>query len=414
MSSSTSSPNELAAIRQEMNELRTVLAAMRDGNGNHGSFLAAAETNAATDRRGMLKKVGAIAAGVAAVGLLRPATSHGAANWGVSRNGKESNSNPDATGASLIIGQSNFPTNTADTTALVAPGSTLSPALFRVDNYSSGSLVSPGAGNVAAALFHSNNASGTPTNGNHYAVYALSTTPAGGTPIGIHGEAGADGCGIDAVCNGSVASYAVNASSDLGFGGHFAGGDTGIAIDGGRATICFLSSDNVNPPTSAISNMIGELVIDTSYNMWYSVAGGTPASFRKIAGPNTAGAAHLLATPVRYVDTRNGTGGATGAFTNGEVRSYNFTTLQSGTIPTGARGVFGNITAVSPTGNGNYQINSANSFPAGSASVMNFSSVNLANHFSAAISAAGVLFVKANVPSGGTVQLVIDIQGYYI
>ena len=82
----------------------------------------------------------------------------------------------------------------------------------------------------------------------------------------------------------------------------------------------------------------------------------------------------------------------------------------------GARGVFGNLTAAAPGGNGNYQINSANSFPAGSASVMNFTPpVNLSNHFVGALDTSGNLFVKANVTNGNqTVQLVIDIQGYFI
>ncbi|MEP6809504.1 MAG: hypothetical protein ABI992_04620, partial [Chthoniobacterales bacterium] len=81
-----------------------------------------------------------------------------------------------------------------------------------------------------------------------------------------------------------------------------------------------------------------------------------------------------------------------------------------------ARGVFGNITAAAPGGAGNFQTNTSNSFPAGSASVMNFTpNVNLSNHFVGALDTTGQLFVKGNVFSGtGLVDLLIDIQGYFI
>ena len=66
-----------------------------------------------TDRRGMLKKVGALAAGVAAVGLLRP-TSSGAA---VSTRGKQPGV-PGTTGGNFILGQDNSATGT-NTTSLM-------------------------------------------------------------------------------------------------------------------------------------------------------------------------------------------------------------------------------------------------------------------------------------------------------
>jgi hypothetical protein len=424
MSSPSTSPNELAAIRHEMNELRASLAAMQNGNGHNRSFLAVAEANASTDRRGMLKKVGAIAAGVAAVGLLRPSASQGAAM--VNGFGKEGGMSPNLTGGSFILGQGNTPSNT-DSTSIIAPGSTLLPALFRADNYSQGSLAAPPAGDTAAGLFHSNNTGGTPTGGTQYAIYAVSTAPAGGTATAVHAEGGFRGLvaiggnggeGVNAVCNGAATnSYAVEGTSDNGYGGVFTGGNIGVYASG-RAALS-LSPSSANPLTLGTSYNTGEVVSQSTGDLWYCATAGTgngSAKFRKLAGPNSAGAAHILTTPVRYVDTRNGTGGATGAYANGEVRQYNFTTLQPGTIPAKARGIFGNLTAASPTGNGNFQENSANSFPGGSASIMNFTNgVNISNHFVGALDAAGNLFVKANVlTGGGTVQLVMDIQGYYI
>ena len=100
----------------------------------------------------------------------------------------------------------------------------------------------------------------------------------------------------------------------------------------------------------------------------------------------------------------------------GKCAPYDFDALQPGTIPARARGIFGNLTAASPGGNGNYQVNTVNSFPAGSAAVMSFTpGVNLSNHFVSALDDNGVMFVRANVFNGtGQVHLVLDIQGYYI
>jgi hypothetical protein len=103
-----------------------------------------------------------------------------------------------------------------------------------------------------------------------------------------------------------------------------------------------------------------------------------------------------------------------GAFSPGEIRTYNFTTLQPGTIPSGARGIVGNIAAVDPNTTGNLQIDPTGIFAAGSAAVLNFNpGQDISNHFVTALAANGALSVKAN-PNGGSVQLVIDIYGYYL
>src|SRR5436309_5293108 len=100
--------NELAVIRQELNELRQALAGMR-GNGNGASLL---EANAATDRRGMLKKMAGLAVGVATVGLLRPNSSQAASRISGVRTGRMSkNGAPDSNGDPWLVGtDGNFAT----------------------------------------------------------------------------------------------------------------------------------------------------------------------------------------------------------------------------------------------------------------------------------------------------------------
>lgn len=124
-----------------------------------------------------------------------------------------------------------------------------------------------------------------------------------------------------------------------------------------------------------------------------------------VANPQTV-VLTLLPSPVRWVDTRT-TGGA---FVNGEARSYSF---WGGQIPSGAKGIRGNIVAVSPQSNGNLQINTTNNFPAGSASVVNLiPNGDVANNFTSALDSNGTLWVRANV-NGGVVDVIIDIYGYY-
>lgn len=116
----------------------------------------------------------------------------------------------------------------------------------------------------------------------------------------------------------------------------------------------------------------------------------------------------LLPSPVRWVDTRL----SGGALVTGESRAFCF---WSGPIPSGAKGILGNIVAVNPQSTGNLQMNTINSFPPGSTSLINLlSSQDIANGFSTALDSSGCLYVRATVNVvGGRVDVVIDVYGYY-
>jgi hypothetical protein len=362
---------------------RKLAALERNGNAHYDGtsfFDETAEASALTDRRSMLKRVGALAAGVAAVGLLRPSSSSAA---------KERANNPNATGDPMITGRYNSPTNPGDTTYLATPGNVIFPELWHVENASE-SFVPPAGSLIASSSFISN-LGGTPTSGTFYGLYAQARTPAGGTAIGVFGT-----------------------GTDIGLWG--SGGALGGAFSGNRAALALNTGPGGAVPNPNVTDPLGGpgdvYRGSTNGSLWYRTGG--LGSYRRLADDTTAGALTLLAVAVRYVDTRNGTGDPGGAFSPGEVRTYNFTTLSPGTIPVGARGIVGNIAAVDPNTTGNLQIDPTGIFADGSAAVLNFNpGQDISNHFVTALAANGDLSVKAN-PNGGSVQLVIDIYGYYL
>jgi hypothetical protein len=421
MSSSNNTPeSELASIRQELNELRQTIGAMRGNghyNGNGTSVLEAAESTALTDRRSMMKKMAGLAVGVAAVGLLKPTGAKAAQKY----------ASPNITGGNMIIGAFNFPTAAGDRTVIENPGTVLFPVLFVGDNFNATNLVLP-ANSYTGLCGHVDNFGGTPTTGTFYGLYGHSNPAAGGSAIGVYGLAGtlaapsgdgvsgvgtrgvtgigsAGGCGCDGTSNGDPNSFGVQGQSDIGVGGTFFGGRSALFL----FRVGGVANPNITNPAGGRE---GDLYRgSTNESLWYRAAAAN-GSYRRLADATTAGALTLLASAVRYIDTRFGIGDPGGAYTNGVTRQYNFVTLQAGTIPAGARGIVGNIVAVSPTNTGNIAISSISSF---GTAVLNFNTnQDIGNHFVSAVDASGNMQVRVTVNGGGNIQLVIDIYGYYL
>jgi hypothetical protein len=306
----------------------------------------------------------------------------------------------------MLIGSGNFSSNPVDrTTLLNLTGAALSPRLWDVENYGSTSF-NPPAGSLIASSSYISNAGSLTTSGTFYGLYAQADTPAGGQAIGVFGLAGAHGCGCDGTSNGATDSVGIVGNSDIGLGGTFVGGRGAIRLQAGAGAV---ANPNITPPSGSGP---GDLYCgNTDGSLWYrTTAAANP--YRRLGDATTAGQLTLLNVAVRYVDTRVAGGG--GAFSPGEIRAYNFTTLLPGTIPVGARGIVGNIAAADPNTTGNLQIDPTGIFAAGSAAVLNFNpGQDISNHFVTALAGNGALSVKAN-PNGGSVQVVIDIYGYYL
>jgi hypothetical protein len=122
------------------------------------------------------------------------------------------------------------------------------------------------------------------------------------------------------------------------------------------------------------------------------------------------GANFYTVTPCRLFDTRL----AGGALTTGTVRTIQAT--GSCGIPAGAEAISVNVTAVGPTGVGHVVVYPGN-YPRPAVSTLNFGAFqNRANDaiLGLASDGTGTLTAEGVVVNGGTVHLLIDVNGYFL
>jgi outer membrane protein assembly factor BamB len=132
----------------------------------------------------------------------------------------------------------------------------------------------------------------------------------------------------------------------------------------------------------------------------FSLSGVLPATYHAI-------------TPTRVLDTRNGTGGLSGPFTNHAARTFQVTGGSSG-VPAGAAAVTGNLTVTGQTSSGylfigpiatNNPTSSTLNFPVGD---------DRANAVTVALGAGGTLSITFVAPTNGpTAQAIFDVTGYF-
>jgi hypothetical protein len=114
--------------------------------------------------------------------------------------------------------------------------------------------------------------------------------------------------------------------------------------------------------------------------------------------------------PCRLVDTRNATGPMGGpALTGGQSRS--FALAGSCGVPSTAKAVSLNLTVVTPTAAGDLTLGPGCVTPTSSISFA--PSQTLANNVVGALTMAGALTVTAQMPSSATVQVILDVNGYF-
>lgn len=320
-----------------------------------------------------------------------------------------------ATGDALILGASQAASNQDRTQMYNSSISILSPILFRADNYSTGLLSLPTGTRVGIAGTSSGADTVTST---RVGVYGAADT----NGYGVWGHHASGGVGVYATANGdnsdgirsSVSgsnAWGVNASSSDSYGGHFSGGLAAI----------YLSSSGADPRTSTDLHSAGELYKDSSGNIWYCVATGTPGTWRKLGGSNAAGSFHPLTKPSRFIDTRpapNGINDVNHPYLNGTSRTYTMTSLVGrggATIPDGATGVYGNVTVV--TNSAGYLQISPGGLTSSDPSTLNFNAnAATGNAFFSALNASGQMRVQTSLYSGGSASaaVIIDITGYYL
>jgi 2-polyprenyl-3-methyl-5-hydroxy-6-metoxy-1,4-benzoquinol methylase len=138
----------------------------------------------------------------------------------------------------------------------------------------------------------------------------------------------------------------------------------------------------------------------------------------RIGYTGSPGTLVFLPAPDRFVDTRIGQGGKTGAFTVGE--SYDFTITgvagrDGNVIPAGAKAVLGTVTAVSPTGGGLFKILPGGTATTTGTSTVNFNAgFNTASAYQVRLDSSGRVrgWFSSATPSAQS-QLLVDVVGYY-
>lgn len=236
-----------------------------------------------------------------------------------------------------------------------------------------------------------------------------------------------------AVVANSNSSSAVVANSNSGPGvSAFSGTDAGVSVLGGsfgvRASgeygvsawgvkaafqIEQSAAESKVPPTRIDNHVAGELdIVDGT--TWLSTVAGTPGTWRRLAGPDTAGALTILPAPVRCYDSRPGNNPTTGPKTplaNGATRIIDVT-LNSTGVPKGATAILVNITVVNTSTTG-YVSLYANGVPNPGTSSINWSRTGevIANTTVTALDDQGR--ATAFVPPTSSTDFFLDIIGYF-
>jgi len=343
---------ELSAEVAEMKAASTAPAAAAPAAAGPAVIDTTGKLDAVTDRRQMLKRAGVVAAG-AAVGGAVLATQTGIASA--------------ANGSNLIIGNNGGSSNTGSaTTELRSSGHTGSMGLFVVQDGTTTITLWPAAIQGLAS-------GGNVTHG----VYGFSSQTNGYGVVGVADEAG-------------------------------------VFASGGRADIA-LGGLGAAPYSTGTAHNDGDILEDVNGDLWNCVVGGTPGTWRKLAGPNTAGSLHLLASPVRVYDSRPGNPPNIGLKTplaNGATRTIDAKGNSSG-VPAHSTAILANFTVVNT---------SANGFLSAYKTGIAFPGTSTINWFLPGTVVANTTVVALNdsqqftclVPASSSTDFFVDVIGYYL
>lgn len=131
-----------------------------------------------------------------------------------------------------------------------------------------------------------------------------------GSGVGVEGATqSAGGIGVlgsvETSSDAAVFSVGVTGTSIRGIGVSGLGGNAGLRLESPRAHVLF-ANGAADPLTSDGDRLAGEMLVDEEHVLWLCVKAGNPGTWRRIAGPDTAGALTVLTAPVRAYDSRPG------------------------------------------------------------------------------------------------------------
>jgi hypothetical protein len=195
------------------------------------------------------------------------------------------------------------------------------------------------------------------------------------------------------------------------------GNGYGLRASGGLAPLYLNPGGALGKPTTG-THQKGELYVDFGGDLFYCIGDGAPGTWRKLAGPATAGSTHFLPSPERFIDTRSSNtnlgGGPATAISANTTRNYvvtgrngqnNNSSLQ---VPAGAVAIVGNVFSLD--GSGGYLTIWPTDAAKPATATLFYSSGPGGSAFSTKLSASGSLSIFAST----TTNVTLDITGYYL
>ncbi len=231
--------------------------------------------------------------------------------------------------------------------------------------------------------------------------------------------------GLDATADNGVGirgrsanSVAIQALTTFGKGLliNASGNGTGADVYSDKYHLLLVPFSSRGAPTGdSFAHDVGEVVRDTTGDLWFCTGSGVPGTWRKMSGPATAGQFHILDTPVRIYDSRPFTSPAVGTkkpLTANVSRTLDLTANSTG-VPPSATGVMINVLLVNlVAGSGNFTV-WANAVAKPFANTMVFANTEASNRASTLavtkVDNAGLCQVNSSLKT----DIVVDVVGYY-
>jgi len=192
-----------------------------------------------------------------------------------------------------------------------------------------------------------------------------------------------------------------------------ADGSLGVVANGVRAPLR-MTPRGLPAPSRADAHLQAELVVDIDGDLWFNIAEGIPGTWRRMSGPNTAGAFTVLPTPVRVYDSRpnNPPNNVTkGPIANATARTIACTNNASG-VPVGATAVLVNATVVNTSANGFLALY-RNGIAYPGTSNVNWFVPGQVNANQAVVALDVLARIAAYVPAGSSADVIVDAVGYW-
>ena len=216
------------------------------------------------------------------------------------------------------------------------------------------------AANVSGYVFQGGTTYSSNSDGFSNAALAGWASTSGGVRDGVYGYTDKAGFGVFG-----------RAGSGSGIGGN---GFVGGTFVGQRAAVQLGTDGQAAPQTVPSPSLLGMIQADAAGNVWVCTVAGTPGTWHKLGGGNTAGAFHPV-TPGRAYDSRvpQPSPGAISGGNNRTVSVANRRSITDGAVneadfvPAGATAITCNVTVVNTVGAGYLAINPGGNTTVGAA-----------------------------------------------